>query len=156
MVDEVASFDIHQVVAAGHRLRAPAVERLAEGVLILVTREDLGHPAGDVHFVTACQLYFLFPTASQLGFSVSRSNVAQYDESSAGGRSALGRLFGARSWRTSMLSQKGTFLRRMSASAETEARVLIVGTGLTGSLTCYYLRSLLKKEVHIDMTDNGA
>ena len=41
----------------------------------------------------------------------------------------------------------------MSASAETEAHVLIVGTGLTGGLTCYHLRSLLKKEVHIDMTD---
>ena len=53
----------------------------------------------------------------------------------------------------SMLTGGPSLLRRMSASAETEARVLIVGTGLTGSLTCYHLRSLLKKEVHIDMTD---
>ena len=52
-----------------------------------------------------------------------------------------------------MLTGGPSLLRRMSASAETEARVLIVGTGLTGSLTCYHLRSLLKKEVHIDMTD---
>ena len=34
-----------------------------------------------------------------------------------------------------------------------EARVLIVGTGLVGSLTCYHLRNILKKEVRIDMSD---
>ena len=31
--------------------------------------------------------------------------------------------------------------------------VLIVGTGLTGSLTCYHLRALLKKDVRIDVAD---
>ena len=39
------------------------------------------------------------------------------------------------------------------SAAPAKARVLIVGTGLTGSLTCYHLRRLLKTEVCIDVTD---
>ena len=45
-------------------------------------------------------------------------------------------------------------VRQMSScSTQPEARVLIVGTGMVGSLTCYHLRNILKKEVHIDMAD---
>ena len=40
-----------------------------------------------------------------------------------------------------------------SCSTSTEARVLIVGTGMVGSLTGYHLRKILRKELRIDMVD---
>ena len=54
------------------------------------------------------------------------------------------------------LTAVGSFAaaRQMSSCpAQTEARVLIVGTGMVGSLTCYHLRNIMKKEVHIDVAD---
>ncbi len=32
-------------------------------------------------------------------------------------------------------------------------RVLIIGSGLTGSLTCYHLRAQMQKQVRIDVAD---